>query len=281
MTRPELLRALGALQEPAPSSRLAALVGLPVPGGPDRYAEVFLFETHPFASVHLGSEGMIGGDALDRVAGFFRVLGLSPPAEPDSLSRLLDLYVRLGDAETDAAPRHREAIASARRALYFEHLAPWVFVHLRSVERLGVPFYGSWAALLAEALADEAAGLAAPAALPLALRSAPAPLGDDPRTRLVEAATAPVRSGMVLTRADLARAGRELGLAVRRGERRYILGALLDQDPHAVWSWLAAHARDWATLHPHLHAGRLEPVGTWWADRAERAAEAFARAAAA
>jgi hypothetical protein len=53
---------------------------------------------------------------------------------------------------------------------------------------------------------------------------------------------APVRSGLVLARADLARLARERDLALRMGERAYMLRALLDQDPRAVLGGLAAES---------------------------------------
>src|SRR5262249_55202817 len=53
---------------------------------------------------------------------------------------------------------------------------------------------------------------------------------------------APVRSGIVLTRADLARAARDLGLGLRMGERRFILETLLAQDAGPMLVWLAGAA---------------------------------------
>ena len=42
---------------------------------------------------------MLGGEAADRVAGFWRALGREVPGEPDHLSALLGLYAGLADAE--------------------------------------------------------------------------------------------------------------------------------------------------------------------------------------
>ena len=61
----ELARSLAVLVEPpGPSTeRIAALVGLP--GTPEgwRYHEIFLQQLYPYASVYLGADGKIGGDA--------------------------------------------------------------------------------------------------------------------------------------------------------------------------------------------------------------------------
>ena len=80
---------------------------------------------YPYASVYLGAEGMLGGEARDRVAGFWRALGLVPPAEPDHLAALLGLYAALADAEEPRrTSRPAAAPAQARRALLHEHLLP-------------------------------------------------------------------------------------------------------------------------------------------------------------
>ena len=88
----ELVRTLGVLAE-APNSgtgSVAAAIGLPAPT-PDDYTDAFVFQLYPYASVYLGAEGMIGGEARDRIAGFWRALRLTPPAEPDHLTALLGL----------------------------------------------------------------------------------------------------------------------------------------------------------------------------------------------
>ena len=91
------------VEPPGPSTeRIAALAGLPgVPAG-WRYHEIFLQQLYPYASVYLGADGKIGGDAQDRIAGFWRVFGETPPAEPDHLSTLLFEDVA-GEGESEPA----------------------------------------------------------------------------------------------------------------------------------------------------------------------------------
>lgn len=281
-TRPALVGALAGLAGPSPDADLCRLLELPEPPDGAAHTDVFVLETHPYASVHLSEGGMIGGDAGDRVAGFWRALGLVPPAEPDRLDVLLGLYAQLGGEESccPAADRRRAAIASARAALLWEHLAPWLWVHLASVWRVGDEFHRAWAELVADALGAEADVLPVREELPTALATAPPSLDVASRSELVSGVLAPVRSGMVVTRSDLARVGADLGLGVRWGERRFALEALLDQDPAATLSWLGGLAGEWAALHARWHPGALAPVGRWWQARAEVAAGVLSSAAA-
>ena len=77
----EVLRGLAVLAEPPSPEhrRLAEALGLSEAPTPAHYADVFLFQLYPYASVHLGPEGMMGGEAGARVAGFWqkRMIGAS------------------------------------------------------------------------------------------------------------------------------------------------------------------------------------------------------------
>lgn len=262
----ELLRALAVLSEPpcSESERLARILGLGrAPTNAD-WTELFQLELPPYASVYLGNEGRLGGEARDRVAGFWRALGLVPPAEPDHLAALLGLY-----AETASVG----APEPARRALLWEHLLSWLPAYLaKAQERAPAPF-SRWAELLEEALLAEAERLPSEGLVPLHLREArPLP---DPRevgaTAFLEALLAPVRSGFLVTSADVRHAARDLHLGLRVGERSFVLRALLAQDPEATLRWLAAEAEGWAERH-RRQGDALAPVGEVWAERAERAA---------
>ena len=105
--RAELFRALGAVAgDPADARTACAALGLPVPGNAE-HTEVFVLNCPPYASVYLGAEGGLGGEAADRVAGFWRAIGVPPPAEPDHLTALLSLYARLGEARRRDGPPAR------------------------------------------------------------------------------------------------------------------------------------------------------------------------------
>ena len=271
----ELLRSLGSLIEPPSQEtrRLADLLELdPLPEATE-HTDLFLLQLYPFASVYLGSEGQLGGEARDRIAGFWRALDLSPPPEPDHLTVLLAFYSQLHDHQlaSDAEDHNRWRLI--RAAFLWEHLMSWLPVYIDKLRDLDPPFYRDWAELLVQALRVEVGDLPPPADLPLHLREAP-PL-NDPRQgegdSFLEALLSPVRSGLILVRSDLARAGLDLQLAVRKGERRYVLKALLGQDDQATLQWLAAEARRWADHH-QTWAPITGPIASFWSDRASSTA---------
>src|SRR5215210_4054397 len=112
----ELFRALAMFAEPSVegSARVAEALELGQPPAESEYTETFLFQLYPYASVYLGAEGMMGGEARDRVAGFWRALHLTPPAEPDHLSVMLALYAELVERKEKDA-RLSDALNHARK----------------------------------------------------------------------------------------------------------------------------------------------------------------------
>ena len=269
----ELFRALGALTEPpgADLERLVELLGLGVLPDSADHADLFLFQLPPFASIYLGPEGKLGGEALDRIAGFWRAVGVSPPSEPDHLGALLGLYASLLEAagrEDDAARRVLGRRGAA--ALLHEHLLPWSGPYLSRIRDVGTPFYRRWAELLSRALTESAATHEAPAAPAVHLRDAPSL--PDPRkdggAAFLDGVLSPVRSGMILLRSDVARGAAETGLGLRAGERRYALEAMLSQDAAAVLRWLSVEAAAQAARHREMADGVEATVATFWHGRA-------------
>ena len=274
----ELLRALAVLVEPPDrpgAARVAAALGLGELPGASAYTDLFVFQLYPYASVYVGSEGMLGGEARDRVAGFLAALGHDVPAEPDHLALLLGAYAGLAEAEVaDSDARRRGSLRRARRALLWEHLLSWLPVYLDKVARVAPLFYRRWAETLREALDAEAAELGPQEGLPLQLREAPALA--DPREsapeEFLKTLLAPARSGILLVRDDLARAARELGAGVRAGERLFALRSLVGQDAAGTLGWLAREAEDWHALHLRRVSAHGR-VAEWWAARAASTAE--------
>jgi len=245
----ELLRTLAVFAEPPgpEHSGLSQVLGLSSTPTSSDYSDVFLFQLYPYASVHLGPEGMMGGEAGEKVAGFWSALGYVPPAEPDHLASLLALYVTLSERVEALDAAERVLGRQARRALLAEHLGPWVFAFLERVRELTGGPYGGWSKLLEEALAAEWVDLKCHEDTALSSHLQTAPSLPDPRTdggaAFLGGLLAPVRTGMMLTRADLGRIARDLDLGLRAGERRYALEHLLAQDAPAVLRALSEEAR--------------------------------------
>lgn len=149
--RAELFRALAALCEPPAPAHLRLGQALRIPGAAleHDHTDLFVFQLYPYASVYLGEEGMLGGEAGDRVAGFWRALGLTPPAEPDHLATLLALYAgMIEQEEADDEPARRALRAESRTALLWEHLLYWLPAYLDKLRQIAPSFYVGWAAHL-------------------------------------------------------------------------------------------------------------------------------------
>ncbi len=274
----ELLRALGAVAD-NPADAVSASEALALPR-PDRagHTEVFVLNCPPYASVYLGAEGGLGGEGTDRVAGFWRAIGLSPPAEPDHLAALLGLYAGLGEAAQDSRrPATVGALTRARHVLLAEHLWPWLPGYLDAVTGLGIPALAGWARLAGQALLAEYRPRPG-SQLSLAQRAAPPPVAaGGPLTDLLDTLTVPVRSGFILTRRRLAVGARDVGAGYRLGERRFALRTLIEQAPAATFSWLAAEAARWSRRHARWAAG--DPAQQWWARRSAHTGQVLHMAA--
>ncbi len=269
----ELIRALGALAEPPCRGSRELAEALDLGGVPEEssYSDLFLFQLYPYASVYLGEEGMLGGEARDRIAGFWRALGFDPPAEPDHLTVMLALYARLCEAEIEGVDEAaRRSWRNARKAFLWEHLLSWLPVYLAKLGEVATGPYRRWGKILAEALKAQGLELGVPELLPLHLRQAP-PFAD-PREEggeaLLRSLLAPVRSGFILLRSDLERASRELKLGGRIGERRFVLKALLSQDATGTFRWLAGQARR-ASLSYRRRGLPGAGVSEFWLGRAQ------------
>ena len=200
------------------------------------HTELFVHRLPPYASIYLDPQGKIGGDARDRVAGFWRAVGLTPPAEPDHLASLLGLWAGLLERLEEEDEAGQALVTHAAGVLVWEHLASWLTPYLAAFVELAPEPYRQWGHLLADmvcaSLPEDQPELAH------GLDAEP----DDPGEDLIPFVLAPVQSGLVLTLADLGRAARELGLGIRLGERAFALRSLLDQDAAAVTRWLADEA---------------------------------------
>jgi Nitrate reductase delta subunit len=271
----DLWRALGVLAEaPGPEHpRLADLLGLPAPTGRE-WTEAFVVQLVPHASIYLSPDGMLGGEAADRVAGFWRALHIAGPADPDHLAALLGLYASLVDRHAGEPDGPRRALlAAARTALLHEHLLSWLPAYARAMQDVGPPPYAAWAGLLREALQAEAAEACPPDRLPGHLPAVPAMAGPgDGLDAVLRALLCPARCGLVLARGHLASLARDAGLGVRLGDRSQMLRTLVEQDPTTALALLATQARAWVGRH-RADAAMTGPVAGHWAARAQSTAD--------
>ncbi len=191
---------------------------------------------------------------------------------------MLGLHASIAERESTATGADDAARARhTRLAFFWEHIACWLPPYLLRAREIATPAYAAWADLLLGALDPEARILGAPSSPPLQLRSVrelPG-LADSSLEDLTSLALAPARTGAIVARADLARAARELGLGLRVGERRFVLGALLAQDASATLDWLRRETlRQAAALR--TVAQPLAAACGWWAARADAFAGALA-----
>lgn len=272
----ELVRALGSMADAGGPGmiRVARALGLEAPLDPADHTELFTFQLPPYASIYLGPEGMLGGEARDRIAGFWRATGGTPPAEPDHLTVLLSAHSSLVEGEAESGASDRASWRRLRHAFFWEHLASWLFAYLRRVDEVAPAPYRRWGSLLADVLRAEADTLGPPTRLPLHLRTAGSALDEEDGAAVLDAVLAPARSGIILTRRDLARAADQIGLGLRVGERRYILKAFFDQAPDATAAWLAGEAARQARRQGSAEAIPL--ITEHWKDRARATAARLA-----
>jgi hypothetical protein len=217
---------------------------------------------------------MRGGESADRVAGFWRALGLAAPAEPDHLTTLLHLYAYLGEAASEVRrPQTRDSLERMSQVLLWEHLWSWIPGYLEAVADLGLPALSGWAHLLFEVVGTELLDCTPDigGSLPAALRDAPPALAPtDDLDELVDGLVAPVCSGMVLTGARLAAASRHLGLGRRVGGRRFSLHSMIEQDGVEVLGWLVTEAQRWRDRRVFRAPPPFDIATRWWTERAGR-----------
>jgi TorA maturation chaperone TorD len=278
----DLMKALGELAEaPGPEQiRTARLLGLPGEPARAEYTDLFVVQLYPYASVYLSDVGQLGGEVQDHIGGFWRILKQPVPRDPDHVATLFSTYAQLTQrVQNGAEPYLQELARQMRHAFLWEHIISWILPFTARVRELGSATYRGWATLVLDALEAEAVQAGQPALLPLHLRKAP-PLPAVPHlSELVETLFTPARSGVILTRADITRCARDLGIQTRVAERRYTLTTLFTQEPARVRQWLASEARRQAD---QIH-GTAEPfrmIADHWEQRALATANLIANATA-
>jgi len=189
----------------------------------------------PIESVFLEPTATAGGRVSESVHAFYHEIGFTPDpgAEgPDHLATELDALAFLGRLEADAlgADAGAEVARAEQRAFLDLHLLRWLPVFEAAVRRVGRPIPAAVVRQVAELVRLHRTTLGEPVVDgPFELEPAPALL-DAEDTGLGEIATIlalPAKSGVFLSREDLARLGRSTGVPRGFGDRRVLLENLL------------------------------------------------------
>jgi hypothetical protein len=268
----ELYRALAYLIGPAAPSRpeLAAALGV-IPLTAEQRTALFDLDLPPYASRYLSPSGEIGGELRQRAAGFFQVLDLPIPPEPDHLASLLDLLAWLADGE--AVGRQRQTFRHLRETLVWEHLLPWVPLYLSTLVRVVPGGFRPWCAELSDAMLGEAK-------MSVFCRAEVLPVYPpvDWEASLQAVASqllSPARSGLWLTRQLLIDLSRSEGLPAFGG-RVSLLAGLLRAAPLPTLQALSELAGEWSAELRHL--SWLGPIAEHWQGLADRGRAQLLRA---
>lgn len=280
----DVLRLLAAISR-APTEQhthFATALGLPSPSDLQQWriahTATFVQQCPPHASFIVGNDGNIGGEAADRVADFRHMLGASiVPGQVDGLPDLLADYADLvAQATDDARAQH------ARATLLWEHLLSWITPYLDSVARSAPSPYDRWALLTRDVLYLEVDAVPAPQRLPLHLRAAPMAadlLSAETAEQAVRMMLTPIASGVVFTRADLARVPMQEQFGAVHYSRIVVIKYLLERAGPETLAWLAQETRIQAQARA-AERPRLGCIATFWSGRAVASAEALSTMAA-
>ncbi len=274
----ELIRALGVFCEPPKDEhkKLADILGFSASPRSDVYQEIFCNDLPPYASIYTSDEGIVGGEALGRISGFWQALQRDVPHEPDHLGRLLGLAAYLEESQaSEQEPARAVLIERSLAALFWEHLLPWVPMYLDRVESVGKgTVYGDWARLLSETLIYKFESLGPLENLPRHLATSSGLL--DPRrsgaTQFLSSLLAPIQSGFILLTEDLNHLSAEIGVSTKDHDRQEILEDLLGLAPKQTLEGLAKVAYE----RSHYTSGRWSLLGELclhWEGRAKESGE--------
>lgn len=274
----ELIRALGVFCEPPKDEhiKLAEILGFSESPCSDIYQEIFCHNLPPYASVYTSNEGIVGGEALGRISGFWQALQRDVPHDPDHLGRLLGLAALLEESQvSEQEPARALLIERSLAALFWEHLLPWAPMYLDRVESIGKgTVYGDWARLLSEILIYKFELLGPLEDLPRHLDASSGLL--DPRRsgapQFLSSLFAPVQSGFILLREDLNNLSAEIGISTEDHDRQGILKDLLRLAPKQTLEELAKVAYE----RSHYTSGKWGPLGDLclhWERRAKESGE--------
>ncbi len=234
-----------------------------------RYSWLFDFNVYPYASVFVDPSGMLQAPWSSFVGDVLGALGLGLSSDaglaaPDHVGALLEAMATLSERE-EAATEPLEAARArhGQEVLLNEHLLPWMPVFLGALERVDEGFFSAVAILTQELLLEHGEELLADPLPPFHFPEETDETYQEPRQearRELQRLLTPARSGLFLSRSDLADLGARLELPVRFAERRYMLENLVAA---------AAERDDLAALFDALGDGAVEGAALFdpWSER--------------
>ena len=270
---------------------------LPNPFKPDEaaadYQEVLGFNVFPYGSVYLEPDRLSGGLFTDAIYHAYRQGGFDvewTAESADHIGHALAFLSFLSAAEADALEDevHPEVLRMQRiqREFLDRYLLPWLPVFTYAVERQGQPFYESLASLTREVILEHRRSLGSEEVESYPLEEPPALL-DNPETGLKDIAAylvTPVWSGLFLSRADIARIGRQKRLPRGFGQRAHMLEDLLrsgfnfDQ-ASALMDQLQKELQTWQSYYQGLEDAQipgLRQVIPRWKERVKQSRQLVA-----
>lgn len=193
------------------------------------HQRVFGNDVFPYESVFASEDGLLGGPSRDRVEASLRAVGFHatvPGAETDHVGVLCLAMAHLCEAEAQALEDGADVVEALRqhqRDVLSGHLLAWLPPLVVAIGRQGDAFSTTVAELALELAASHGVEADVTLAPPIDV------LEDDKAglARVARALLVPARAGWFLSRSDLARIGRSVGLPHGFGPRWKMLESML------------------------------------------------------
>ncbi len=200
--------------------------------------DLFVKELPPFASIYLSDDGNIGGDTRSVIAGFYHVLGIPTPSDPDHLSSLLALLssvlakeAQLSSQKDSGRDMRLASVERAKSVIVGAHLLSWLPAYLLRAKELASPELSGWASCaldLASALSGFDASPHTGEDDGSVAAGANWELGESV-SEIVKFITTPSKSGLIIAPSDIFGVADSLGAALRVGRKRFVLEELMNQ----------------------------------------------------
>ena len=253
------------------------------PGSQDEgaaYHDLFGLNVYPYASVFLDPQARLGGGVSDWVIRWFQQIGMGVDATdtaPDHIGHELAALGFLQGAEADARLDHRtekvRQLVDLQRAFLDRHLLGWMPAFVWAVQAQGDPFYAQLADLALALVVDHRQDMGGSVATELNLPETADQHEPNSIRELAVHLTQHARSGIYLSRKDIAALGRKERLPRGFGDRAQMLANLFrsaarfDQLPE-VLDGLRGRVHDQNHRYEHLEqVPALGAMGRFWRAR--------------